>query len=88
MDETKQILRSKDVYEQIICKVDTSRGAPMGRCGVGAKADATGKRIYRRHVPLVYDGAYDKGGAYWGIGSPLYVEYTLDKSYVAFFREQ
>jgi hypothetical protein len=58
----------------------------MGRYGTGTKADATGKRIYRRHVPLVYDGVYDKGGAYWGCGAPLYVEYTLDMSYVAFIR--
>ena len=87
MNRTKQRLYSADVYGQLICKVNLRRGAPIGRLDVGTKADAAGKRIYRRRVPLVYDGAYDKGGAYWGTGKPLYVEYTLDGSYVAFFRE-
>lgn len=87
MDKTKKLLRSADVYKQIICGVDLRRGAPMGRSNAGTAALAAGKRIYRRRVPLVYDGAYDRGGAYWGVGTPLYVEYTLDKSYMRFFRK-
>ena len=65
---------STRIYNELLCKVDTSRGAPMGR-------------IYCRRVYLPIDGAYDKGGAYWGCGAPLYVEFTLDKSYVNFFRK-
>ena len=42
-------------------------------------------RIFDCYVPM-RDGAYDKGGAYWGIGSPLRVEYTKDLSYVKFYR--
>jgi hypothetical protein len=73
---------STQVYNQIICKVDTSRGAPMGRSTVGTKQDAEGKRIYCRRIYL------SNGGAYWGCGAPLYVEYTLDGNYVNFFRKE
>lgn len=60
----------------------------MGRPDRGTEEDAKGKRIYRRRVYLTVDRAYDKGGAYWGIGAPLYVEFTLDKSYVRFIRNE
>jgi len=84
-------------FHQIMRKVDTSRGAPMGRPNVGSqpitvtrdpkcreyKCDQT--KVYQRRVPMI-DGAYDSGGAYWGIGKPLYVRFTLDLSYVEFFR--
>ena len=76
------------IYKELIGKVDCRRGAPMGRPNVGTKEDACGKQIYRRHIPLIYDGAYDSGGAYWGCGSPLYVEFTIDKSYVNFYRNE
>lgn len=33
-----------------------------------------------------YDGAYDKGGAYWGAGTPVYCAYTDDWSAVVFVR--
>lgn len=84
-------------FHQILRKVDTSRGAPMGRPNVGrqpvtvirdngriCKCDQV--KVYQRRVALPYDGAYDRGGAYWGIGAPLYVRFTLDLSYVEFFR--
>ncbi len=76
------------VYNELIGKVDCRRGAPMGRSNVGTKEDANGKRIYHRHIPLVCDGAYDSGGAYWGCGTPLYVEFTLDMSYVNYYRNE
>lgn len=49
-------------------KVDCIYGAPMGRqsCPVSGKC-----RLQRMYLP--YDNAYDSGGAYWGIGDPLYV---------------
>lgn len=87
MGKTKQLLYSADIYKQIICEVDGWRGALMGRNNTRSDADAKDRRIYRRRLPLVYDGAYDRGGAYWGGGTPLCVEYTLDKSYVRFFRK-
>lgn len=84
---TNQITSSQ-IYSQLLHNLDCRRGAPMGRPDVGSQADATGKRIYCRRVYLTCDGAYDKGGAYWGIGAPLYVKFTLDKSYVEFFRKE
>jgi hypothetical protein len=85
-NQTKQQISSTQIYNQILCEVDSSRGAPMGRPDVGERKDVEGKRIYCRRVYLIYDGAYDKGGAYWGCGATLYVEFTLDKSYISFFR--
>lgn len=78
---------STRIYNELLCKVDTSRGAPMGRPDIGDRSQITDQRIYCRRVYLPFDGAYDKGGAYWGCGEPLYVEFTLDKSYVHFFRK-
>ena len=83
-------------FHAIMYKCDTSRGAPMGRSNVGkqpvtvirdngriCKCDQV--KVYQRRVPMI-DGAYDSGGAYWGIGRPLYVRFTLDLEYVEFFR--
>ena len=48
-------------------KLNCQPGAPMGR----ANARLEGKcRLQRVHF---IDGAYDNGGAYWGMGLPLYV---------------
>jgi len=86
--KVEKTITSTDVYNKLICKVDCSRGAPMGRPNVGDVQDvyAQKKQIYCKRVPLVHDSAYDKGGAYWGCGGPLYVKYTLDMSYVEFYR--
>ncbi|KAA6302813.1 MAG: hypothetical protein EZS26_000983 [Candidatus Ordinivivax streblomastigis] len=85
-NQTKQQISSTQIYNQILHKVNCQWGAPMGRLNVGERKEVEGKRIYCRRVYLMYDGAYDKGGAYWGCGAPLYVEFTLDKRYVRFFR--
>mgnify|MGYP003623421098 CR=1 FL=1 len=80
-----------EFYNVLVCDVDFSRGAPNDihiRVNIGDKRNAKNKKIYCRRVPLPIDGAYDKGGAYWGIGAPLYVEFTLDKTYVKFFRKE
>ena len=78
-------MTSKQAYDLILCDVDCRRGSPMGRANVGEKP--MDKRIYNRKVPLVYDGVYDKGGAYWGNGGgQLRVEYTSDLTYVKFYR--
>ena len=83
----------KRVVTQLSCKY----GAPMGRPNVG-KQPATitsgrNGRIYKSHQTKVYDkrvpmvdGAYDIGGAYWGIGAELRVRFTADLSYVEFYR--
>ena len=70
--------------DKIITKVNTSNGAPMGRSNYG---EAPAKcHIYDCAVPMSADGAYDKGGAYWGIGRQLRVKYTKDLSYIEFYR--
>lgn len=56
----------------------------MGRSNTGT-APTDGTRIFDRAVPMI-DGAYDRGGAYWGIGPQLRVKYTRDLSYIEFYR--
>jgi hypothetical protein len=72
--------------DKIITKVNCSRGAPMGRMNIGSAP--TAQRIYDCFVPMCSCcGAYDKGGAYWGIGKALRVSYTRDLSYIKFYRK-
>lgn len=48
--------------------VSSARGAPMGRCG-GALEPGEPLAVY----PVTLDpGGYDSGGAYWGLGAPLW----------------
>ena len=71
--------------KKIICDVNCSRGAPMGRNNVGNKPNS---RVYDRFVPMDHsDPAYDIGGAYWGLGDRLRVAYTKDLEYIKFYRE-
>ena len=52
-----------------LSKVDCRYGAPMGRHGQTSEIE--GGRYYLQRVRLD-SGGYDAGGAYWGIGQPLY----------------
>lgn len=71
--------------DKIITKLDCKHGAPMGRNDKGAKP--IDKKIFDCRVPLLYDGAYDKGGAYWGSGPELRVTYAKDLTYIHFYRK-
>lgn len=71
--------------DKIVDKVSSKYGAPMGRAGTGTDKP-TDKRVYDCRIPMS-DRAYDKGGAYWGMGSPVRVSYTKDLSYIHFYRE-
>lgn len=73
--------------DKIITAVDGTRGAPIGRSNVGSReaAVAANLRIYDCAVRMM--GAYDYGGAYWGLGKQLRVEYTKDLSYIKFYRK-
>lgn len=42
-------------------------------------------KVYTKRVRLD-SGGYDQGGAYWGLGSPLYVRFTKDLKFVQFYR--
>lgn len=80
-----------------IPRVDTRYGAPMGRGNVGSAPVVITRgrrgricrcdqvRVYDRRVPMI-DGAYDAGGAYWGLGGELRVRFTRDLGYVEFYR--
>jgi hypothetical protein len=69
---------------KIITRVNGTYGAPMGRSNMGTRPTDT--KVYDCAVPMS-DGAYDKGGAYWGIGRQLRVSYTKDLSYIEFYRK-
>ena len=70
--------------DKIIKNEGYRNGAPMGRRNRGEKPKD--KKVYDCKVPMS-DSAYDKGGAYWGIGPELRVKYTKDLSYVYFYRK-
>lgn len=81
----------------IITKVNTSRGAPMGRPNVGSKPKTIIEpncsvfkkyqtKVYEKRVHII-DG-YDIGGAYWGYPSNLYVRFTKDLQYIEYFRKE
>ena len=57
-------------YDFSLPQCDCSRGAPMGR--MDEMARGTGETLRARRVYLD-SGGYDKGGAYWGLGKPLYL---------------
>lgn len=82
----------------LIPEVSNRYGAPMGRSNKGTqpvtvtsgnngrifKKDQT--KVYDKRVPMSNCGAYDLGGAYWGIGKQLRVRFTKDLSYIEFYR--
>lgn len=76
-NETPYIKPEKVDFKDVITDVNCRYGAPMGRTNIrNPNLIEISTHWYLRHVPLVYDGAYDQGGAYWGCGTPLYVAYT------------
>lgn len=46
-------------------------GAPMGRHTGPDYLETCAGPLYLRRIPL-NSGGYDAGGAYWGLGQPLY----------------
>lgn len=77
---------STDLLSAILYKVNCKYGAPTGRTNVGTKPK--NDTNYDRKVPMI-DGAYDIGGAYWGLpeklGECLRVAYSKDLKYVEFY---
>lgn len=83
---------------QLIPNVNCKYGAPMGRPNVGREPITVirGKngrickidqvKVYDKRVPMSSCGAYDNGGAYWGIGAQLRVRFTKDLQYIEFYR--
>jgi hypothetical protein len=80
------VLNRVRTLDRIITKVDSSRGAPMGRSGETNPVPRS-KRVFDCAVPLD-SGGYDRGGAYWGHGfgkRQLRVRYTKDLTFVEFY---
>lgn len=50
--------------------VSSRYGAPMGRRSFPYLATEAG-RLHLQRVPI-NSGGYDRGGAYWGLGAPLW----------------
>lgn len=50
-------------------KVNCQYGAPMGRSESPLGEGVRSVRVFRVRIN---SGGYDDGGAYWGIGKPLY----------------
>jgi hypothetical protein len=86
-------MRKNSTLSKIITKVDTSRGAPMGRPNVDNRTLRYDKNLKLKRAAKIFDcavpmpdGCYDAGGAYWGHGAQLRVSYTKDLSYIEFYR--
>ena len=77
-------------YEQwkdcVFWDVSGRYGAPLGRHNRGHRP-ADGTKVYDRLVPMSGYGEYDRGGAYWGMGSSLRCEFTADGTYARYYRE-
>lgn len=83
----------------LIPEVSGKYGAPIGRANVGTEpptiTSGPNCKVYKKNQVKVYDkrvpmcsccGAYDKGGAYWGLGAQLRVRFTKDLSFIQFYR--
>ena len=57
--------------QSFITDVSSRYGAPMGRFTGPYFLDTDAGKVYLRRVYLDQCG-YDKGGAYWGYGEPLF----------------
>lgn len=53
--------------------VSSKYGAPMGRQSYGAHDPSKGTPRLSLQRVRIDRGGYDSGGAYWGLGEPLYV---------------
>lgn len=82
---------------RVITPVNTKFGAPMGRSNIGSCPNTvtSGRncKVYKKNQIKVYtktvnldSGGYDIGGAYWGLGSTLKVDFTADLKYIRFYR--
>jgi hypothetical protein len=68
-------------FEAVNCKY----GAPVGR-RESHHIDPTKQNSIRLFKVNVDSQGYDDGGAYWGIGQPLYCAMQYDTDYLEFIR--
>lgn len=62
--------------------VNSKYGAPMGRPNSGHGAEPTTK--FEVKLVPINSGGYDRGGAYWGIGRPLYFYIAYEATQVEY----
>jgi hypothetical protein len=79
-------MKSKELFKQVVYKVNCQYGASMGRASYDERKNIVKERFFDRAVPLC-GGGYDKGGAYWGFPSNLRVRYNASLTYVLFYRK-
>jgi hypothetical protein len=80
-------MKAKDFNALVTPKVNSKFGAPMGRYDKNCvgKHDEIPKTSTRR---IYLDrGGYDNGGAYWGLGSPLYATYSKCGKIITYHRK-
>ena len=71
--------------EPAIADVSSRYGAPMGRRGDTRNPPAGKVKVALRRIRINAQG-YDAGGAYWGVGAPLYWAGTESGDWEAYFR--
>jgi hypothetical protein len=75
-------------YPKLVKGYSGWRGANMGRRNVVDNANPVMLHLYR--MPMSRCGAYDSGGAYWGVGDPkagwMYHAYDDDGTVSVFVR--
>jgi len=79
--------RLKELTEIVTPKVNGKYGAPMGRYDVFDLKNGDELTFYIRRIRLDKQG-YDIGGAYWGLGDKLYVNYTPCGKYKEYYRSR
>lgn len=78
-------MNSQELFNKVVYKCNTKRGAPMGRASYDERKEIKTERFFDRAMPLD-SGGYDKGGAYWGFPNNVRVMYNRDITYVRFYR--
>jgi len=64
-------------------QVSSQYGAPMGRSSHGAVVPGQKVRLIQLNID---SGGYDDGGAYWGLGKPIFMAWTEDTEYEGYIR--
>ena len=65
----------RNQYHPAFPPVSCTYGAPMGRRNEHPEPGEPVGRVHLRRIRWT-DGAYDEGGAYWGMGEPVYCAWS------------
>src|SRR5688572_24408472 len=70
-----------------IARIESPRGAPMGRPETLPTNPNAAHNIALLGI-RIYAGGYEAGGAYWGIGAPLWCAASEDGELCEYFRAE